>query len=157
LYTPSPTTLMLAVGAKYDQRSQERYPAANMQLVFSWKRLIMGAEAYGKRELNFKNWQLAFNVQVGVLAVKRRLLLAADFGQYLATPFEAPPDELGSDLRRQLQELQYRVVAHIYLWRNVVLAQVVWRDRFVERAPSAVIPDGTDRRSDLRIMLLYRF
>jgi hypothetical protein len=38
-----------------------------------------------------------------------------------------------------------------------VLAQIVWRDRFVERAPSAVIPDGTDRRSDLRILLLYRF
>jgi hypothetical protein len=157
LYTPSATAFAIAFGAKFDQRSQERYPAANFQMVFRWKRLMLLGEAYGKRELNFKNWQLAFNVQVGVLAVKRRLLLAADFGQYLATPFEEPPDELGSDLQRQLQELQYRVVAHIYLWRNVVLAQVVWRDRFVERAPSEVIPDGTDRRSDLRIMLLYRF
>lgn len=157
LYTPSPTTLMLAVGAKYDQRSQERYPAANVQAVFRWKRLTMLGEVYGKRELNFKNWQLAFNVQVGVLAVKRRLLFAADFGQYLATPFESPPDELGSDLRRQLQELQYRVVAHVYLWRDVLIGQLVWRDRFVERPPSSVIPDGTDRRSDLRLMLLYRF
>ena len=157
LYTPSPTTLMFAIGAKYDQRSQERYPAANMQLVFRWKRLTLLSEAYGKRELNFKNWQLAFNIQVGVLAVKRRLLFAADFGQYLSTPFEAPPDELGSDLRRQLQELQYRVVAHVYIWRDVLLAQIVWRDRFVERAPSTVIPEGTDRRSDLRLMLLYRF
>ncbi len=157
LYTPSPTTFALAIGAKYDQRSQERYPAANVQAVFRWKRLTVLGEAYGKRELNFKNWQLAFNVQVGVLAVKRRLLFSADFGQYVATPFESPPEELGSDLRRQLTELQYRVAAHVYLWRNVLLAQIVWRDRWVERPPSTVLPDGVDRRSDLRLMLLYRF
>jgi hypothetical protein len=157
LYTPSATAFVIAVGAKYDQRSQERYPAVNLQMVFRWKRLMMLGEAYGKRELNFGNWQLAFNVQVGVLAIKRRLMFATDFGQYLSSPFERPPDELGSDLRRQLQELQYRVVAHIYLWRNVFLAQIVWRDRFVERPPSTVIPDGTDRRSDLRILLMYRF
>jgi hypothetical protein len=157
LYTPSATSLTLAVGAKYDQRSQERYPAANVQAVFRWKRLIMLGEFYGKRELNFKNWQMAFNIQVGVLAVKRRLMFAADFGQYLSTAFENPPDELGFDLRRQLQELQYRVAAHVYIWRNVLMAQIVWRDRFVERAPSATIPDGTDRRSDLRVLLLYRF
>lgn len=157
LYVPAPTTFTLTFGAKFDQRSQERYPAANVQSVLRYKRLIVLGEVYAKREINFKNWQLAYNVQAGVLAVKRRLLLTADFGQYLATPFEAPPDELGSDLRRQLQELQYRVAAHIYLWRNVFLAQVVWRDRFVERAPSSQIPDGTDRRSDLRILLLYRF
>lgn len=157
LYTPSPTAFVIAIGAKYDQRSQERYPAANVQMTFRWKRLMMLGEVYGKRELNFGNWQLAFNVQVGVLAVKRRLLFSADFGQYLATPFERPPEELGSDLRRQLQELQYRFAAHIYLWRDVFLAQIVWRDRFVERPPSGVIPDGTDRRSDLRILLMYRF
>src|SRR5690606_2576978 len=139
------------------QRAQERYPAINVQSVFRYKRLIMLGELYGKRELNFKNWQLAYNVQVGVLAVKRRLLFSADFGQYLATPFEAPPVDLGSDLRRQLQELQYRVAAHVYIWRNVFLAQLVWADRWVERPPSAQIPDGTDRRSDLRILLMYRF
>lgn len=157
LYTPSATAFTLTVGGKFDQRAQERYPAVNVQSVFRWKRLIVLAEVYGKRELNFKNWQLAFNVQAGVLAVKRRLLLSADFGQYLSTPFEDPPEELGSDLRRQLQELQYRVAAHVYIWRNVFLAQIVWRDRFVERAPSTVLPDGTDRRTDLRILLLYRF
>jgi hypothetical protein len=157
LYTPSATAFVIAVGAKYDQRSQERYPAVNVQAVFRWKRLMMLGEAYGKRELNFGNWQFAFNVQVGVLAIKRRLMFAADFGQYRSTAFERPPVELGSDLRRQLEELQYRVVAHIYLWRNVFLAQIVWRDRFVERPPSGVIPDGIDRRSDLRVLLMYRF
>ena len=157
LYTPGATALTLTVGGKYDQRAQERYPAANVQMSFRWKRLMMLAEVYGKRELNFRNWQIAYNVQVGVLAVKRRLLFAADFGEYRSSEFESPPEELGSDLRRQLQELQYRVAAHIYLWRNVFLAQIVWRDRFVERPPSSQIPEGTDRRADLRILLLYRF
>ncbi|MCA9687227.1 MAG: hypothetical protein KC457_34020, partial [Myxococcales bacterium] len=120
-------------------------------------RLIILAEAYGKREINFKNWQLAYNLQIGVLAVKRRLLLATDFGQYLSTAFENPPADLQSDLRRQLQELQYRVAAHVYIWRNVFLAQLVWRERWVERPPSTQIPDGVDRRSDLRILLLSRF
>jgi len=159
LYTPATTALTFTVGGKYDQRAQERYPAANVQMSFRYKRLMMLGEVYGKRELNFGNWQLAYNIQVGVLAVKRRLLFAADFGEYRSSEFDNPPpaEELGSDLRRQLQELQYRVAAHIYLWRNVFLAQVVWRDRFVERPPSSQIPDGTDRRSDLRILLLYRF
>jgi hypothetical protein len=157
LYTPGSTAFTLTFGAKYDQRAQERYPAVNVQSTFRYKRLIVLGEFYGKREINFKNWQMAYNVQVGVLAVKRRLLLSADFGQYLSTPFEDAPADLGSDLRRQLQELQYRVAAHIYIWRNVFLAQVVWRDRWVERPPSSQIPDGTDRRSDLRILLMYRF
>jgi len=157
LYTTGSTALTLTLGAKYDQRAQERYPAINAQTTFRYKRLIMLGEVYAKRELNFKNFQLAYNVQVGFLAIKRRLLLTTDFGQYLSTPFEAPPVDLGSDLRRQLQELQYRVAAHIYIWRNVFLLQIVWRDRWVERAPSAQIPDGTDRRADLRVLLLYRF
>lgn len=157
LYVPVPTTFTLTLGAKYDQRAQERYPAFNAQSVFAWRRLILLGEVYGKRELNFKNWQVAFNVQAGVLAVKRRLLLAADFGQYLATDFEAPPAELGADLRRQLTELQYRMTAHAYLWRDVLVMSLVWRDRFVERAPSSQIPEGTDRRADLRLLLMYRF
>lgn len=157
LYTTGSTALTFTVGAKYDQRSQERYPAVNAQSTFRFKRLIVLGELYAKRELNFKNWQLAYNVQAGLLVIKRRLMVSGDFGQYLSTPFEAPPADLGSDLRRQLQELQYRVAAHIYLWRNVLVAQIVWRDRWVERAPSTQIPDGTDRRSDLRVLLLYRF
>jgi hypothetical protein len=157
LYTIGSTAVTLTIGGKYDQRAQERYPAVNVQSTIRYKRLILLGELYGKREINFKNWQLAYNVQVGFLAIRRRLLLSGDFGQYLSTPFEAPPENLGADLRRQLQELQYRVAAHIYIWRNVFLAQIVWRDRWVERPPSAQIPDGTDRRADLRVLLMYRF
>ncbi len=156
LYTPAPTTLAVAVGAKYDQRAQERYPAANIQAVFKWRRLILLAEGYGKRELNFKNWQVAYNAQIGVLPWKKRLMLAADVGQYFTTTFEDPPEEFESDLRRQLREFQYRAAAHFYLWRNVFFATLIFRDRRVE--PNELAGQvGIQRLQDLRLLLTYRF
>jgi hypothetical protein len=156
LYTPAPTTFTMAVGAKYDQRAQERYPAANMQAIFRWRRLVMLGEVYAKRELNFKNWQVAYNVQAGVLAVKKRLFFAADAGQYLATEFEDPPAFLGSDLRRQLREFQYRAAAHVYLWRQVFFATLIFRDRRIEpnEAQGQV---GIQQLQDLRLLLTYRW
>jgi len=156
LYTPAPTTLALAVGAKYDQRAQERYPAANIQAIFRWRRLIWMAETYAKRELNFKNWQIAYNTQVGVLPWKKRLMLAADIGQYYTTEFEDPPEFIGSDLRRQLREFQYRAAAHVYLWRNVFFATLIWRDRRVE-PNEAQGQAGIQTLQDLRLMLTYRW
>jgi hypothetical protein len=156
LYTPAPTTFVMAVGAKYDQRAQERYPAANLQAIFRWRRLVMLGEVYAKRELNFKNWQVAYNVQAGVLAVKKRLFFAADAGQYVATDFEDPPPFLGSDLRRQLREFQYRVAGHVYLWRQVFFATLVFRDRRVE--PNETQGQvGVQKLQDLRLLLTYRW
>ncbi len=156
LYTPAPTTLAVAVGAKYDQRAQERYPAANVQAIFRWRRLVWMAETYAKRELNFKNWQVAYNTQVGVLPWKKRLMIAGDIGQYFTTEFEQPPEFLGSDLRRQLREFQYRAAAHVYLWRNVFFATLIWRDRRVEpnEAQGQV---GIQKLQDLRLLLTYRW
>lgn len=156
LYTPVPTTLALAVGAKYDQRAQERYPAVNIQAIFRWRRLIWTAETYAKRELNFKNYQIAYNTQVGVLPWKKRLLLAADIGHYLTTEFEDPPAEIGNDLQRQLREFQYRIATHVYLWRNIFFATLIWRDRRVEpneRRGEA----GVQKLQDLRLLLTYRW
>lgn len=158
IYTPSPLAVALAVGAKYDQRAQERYPAANLQFIVRWTRLQFSVEGYGKRELNFKNWQGAYNVQLGVLAVKKRLLFAADWGQYLASEFEDPPENPGYDLRRQLQENQYRVAAHVYLWRDVFFLTLIWRDRRVEPTPAQVEDgEGVQTLQDLRLLLTYRW
>jgi hypothetical protein len=154
LYTPAPLTLAFAVGAKFDQRPQERYPAANVQAIFKWKRIILLAENYTKREIEFKNWQTAYNVQLGVLAWNKRLMLAGDFGQYLATDFEDPPEMPGTDLRRQLRELQYRAAAHVYLWRDVFFATVIWRDRRLEPTEPRV---GIQVAQDIRLLLTYRF
>lgn len=159
LYTPAPLTFVMAVGGKYDQRAQERYPAVNLSTTFRWRRLIVLGELYGKRELNFKSWGLAYNVQVGVLAVKKRLLFAGDIGQFLATPFENPPTELGYDLRRQQQELQYRVAAHIFLWRELFMMSLLWADR---RVRTSELVDGVETprvttMQDLRMIFQYRF
>ena len=157
LYTPAPTTLSLAVGAKYDQRSQERYPAANIQATFRYRRLILLGEAYGKRELNFGSYQLAYNIQVGVLPIKKRLLLSGDFGQYLATPFERPPAELGYDLRRQNQEMQYRVAAHVFLWRELFMLTLIWGDRRVRSSPLSSDAAVVTKEQSLRLVFQYRF
>jgi hypothetical protein len=93
---------------------------------------------------------------VGVLPWKKRLMLAGDFGQYYTTEFEDPPDFLGSDLRRQLRELQYRVAAHVYLWRNVFFATLIFRDRRVE--PNETQGQrGIQTLQDLRLLLTYRW
>ena len=134
LYTKSPMTLALVGGVKYDQRAQERYPAWNAQTVFRYWRFHLQGEYYGKRELEFRNFQNAYNVQLGFLAWEKRLLLAGDFGQYLASDFESPPDDIQIDLRRQLQSTQWRTAAHVYLWRNVFFASAVYQNRREETA-----------------------
>lgn len=159
LYVPVPTTLAFSLGVKYDQRPQERYPALNVQGVFRWKRLSLAAEAYGKRELVFKNWQLAYNIQFGVLAVKKRLLFGADFGQYIATNFESPPASLSYDLRRQLQESAARVTANVFLWRDVFYASVFYGYRLVELSPADQEVYGTDFQNvqEAKLVFTYRF
>ena len=159
LYTPVPTTFVMALGAKYDQRPQERYPAVNLQTTFRYRRLILLGEVYGKRELNFGSWQLAYNIQMGILAVKKRLLLAGDFGQYRTTPYERPPVELGYDLRRQQQEMQYRVAAHVYVWRELFMLSLLWADR---RVLSSNLIDNQEKTTvtknqDIRLVFQYRF
>jgi hypothetical protein len=154
LYTKVPITLAWAVGAKFDQRAQERYPAWNSQLIFRWWRFHLQSEYYGKRELVFKNWQNAYNVQLAFLPWQKRMLLAADFGQYLATNFEDPPTFIGADLRRQLGELQYRAAMHVYLWRDVFFLTAIWRDRRVEPPPGET---GIQVTQDARLLFTYRW
>ncbi len=156
LYTKSPMTLALIGGVKYDQRTQERYPAWNAQTVFRYWRFHLQGEYYGKRELEFRNFQNAYNVQLGFLAWEKRILLAADFGQFLATDFESPPgeDEVQADLRRQLQSTQWRTAAHVYLWRDVFFASAVYQNRREETA----FAEGTFADSqEARLLFTYRW
>jgi hypothetical protein len=83
-----------------------------------------------------------------VLAVTKRLFFAGDFGQYLTTEFENPPTVPGYDLKRQIQELQYRAAAHVYLWRDVLFFTAIWRDRRL---------DGGQIVQDARLLLTYRW
>ena len=101
-----------------------------------------------------------------MLAIKKRLMFAGDVGQYLSTNREDPrfdpasaeydPDLPGSDLRRQLREFQYRAAAHVYLWRNVFFATLIFRDRRVEPNESQG-QTGIQKLQDLRLLLTYRW
>ncbi|MCR9159237.1 MAG: hypothetical protein ACE37F_09035 [Nannocystaceae bacterium] len=154
LYTKSPMTLAVVGGVKYDQRAQERYPGWNAQTIFRYWRFHFQGEYYGKRELEFRNFQNAYNVQLGFLPWEKRLLLAADFGQYLATDFEDPPEDIQIDLRRQLQSTQWRTAAHVYLWRNVFFASAVYQNRREETA----FNEGEFANSqEARLLFTYRW
>lgn len=145
LYTPSPTTLALLVGAKYDQRPLERYPAINVSAVLRYQRFIVLFETYNKYVLDFDFWQHAYNIQVGALIIPKRLLLAADFGEYIV------PDEPEGFDNAFDQETQWRAAAHVYLWRNVLTGSVLYVDR------TENIPGGEAVTRELKFVGQYRF
>lgn len=154
LYTSVPTTLGIAIGAKYDQRAQERYPATNVSAVFRMSRFVLLAENYSKWELEFESFQTAYVVQVGYLLIPKRLLLAADFGAYLAGEMKNPPAILETDLRKQLDEQQWRVAAHLYVVRNIGLLSLLYTNRAVANADKA-LPANVEQT--VRLEAQYRF
>ena len=131
LYTEVPTTLGITVGAKYDQRAQEIYPALNVAGVLRSGRFLLSAESYAKYELAFGSAQASYNVMGGFLVWPKHVYLAADFGQYVASELEKPPEIFQTDLRRQRNELMWRFAAHWYVWRNVGVLSLVLRDRYL--------------------------
>jgi hypothetical protein len=154
LYTPVPTSVGLTVGAKYDQRAQERFPAANVNLTARTGRLIAQAETYLKRELEFGSWEIAYNVSLGYLLWDKTILLAADFGQYLPGEMDNPPAVAETDVARQLDELQWRVGAHWYFWRNIGVLSAVYSDRTLANEEEGA-PDVHERL--LKLVAQYRF
>ena len=153
LYTPAPTTLAFLVGGKYDQRAQERYPAMNVFAIFRSGRFVLLGENYSKQELEFDSFQTAYVIQAGFLAIKKRLLLAADFGEYIAGEMKNPPAKLETDLRKQLDERQWRLAAHFYFYRNVGVMSLLYKDRRIQN------PNGPEfnREQQLSLEANYRF
>ena len=154
LYTPVPTALGLSVGFKYDERAQERYPAANVNLTFRSNGFIGSAETYLKRELNFGSTQIAWNVSAGYLLVPKMFLLAADVGQYLPGEMEEAPPVAETDIARQQEELQWRVGLHWYFWRNIGVISAVYSDRKVSDDAEGADPL---RERIFKIVGQYRF
>jgi len=140
LYTPAPLMASVQLGVKFDQRAQERYPAANVIGILRWKRLYFQAETYMKRELEYEFNALAWNVQAGLLVLPKRLLLAGDVGEFTAGAMGNVSVLLQPDLKKQLKQLderQWRVAAHLYFWRNIGIISALYRDRVVQ-APGGV-------------------
>ena len=155
LYTTGPPSLAFTLGGKYDERAQERFVAAYADMNFRWNRFSLGAANYTKREFEFKSWQTAYNIRLGILLVEKHLMLGADFGEFVPTDPENPPELEETELRRQLSEMQWRVALHWYFWRNVGVATLLYKDREVE--PSVKGQVEPDRERSLGLTVQYRF
>ena len=169
LFTPSATKFGFEVGLKYDQRPAERYPSINVNAVLRHRRLIAVAEFYGKYELDFETFDYAYNLQLGILLLPRKLLLAVDFGEFITeTPgLDKLPEDFDIDdlfdLKRQ--ETQARVALHYYLWRNVLVGSVLFVERCQDpdvggvmfEADSPVCSESDEVLRELRFAATYRF
>ncbi|MEC9071919.1 MAG: hypothetical protein VX938_06040 [Myxococcota bacterium] len=154
LLVPTPTAVAIRVGAKYDQRAQERFPALNARVVAKHSRLIFMGETYLKWEQEFGSTQTAYNVTLGALLIKKKLMLAMDFGQFMATEYENPPLTEETDLRKIRDERQLRVALHYYFWSNIGLASLLYTDRLLE-GEGVGEPDEVER--SVKLVGQYRF
>jgi len=155
LYVPVPTALSFSLGAKYDQRAQERYPAVNATTVFRFSHLVLMAENYTKRELEFESWQTAYNVQVGLLVWPKHLLIAADYGQFIPTEMENPPETLETDVKKNMQGVtQWRAALHWYFFRNIGLASLVYTDKTTS---PYIEGDDPQLTREVKLVGQYRF
>jgi len=154
LYVPVPTAFGMTVGIKYDERAQERFPATNVNLTLRTGRFIGSAETYIKRELEFGSWQVAYNIAAGFLIVPKYLLFAADVGEYIPGDFDNPPALEETDIRRQLEEFQWRVGLHWYFWRNIGVISAIYSDRTT--SPRGDVEPDTHERI-FKFVGQYRF
>lgn len=157
MYTPAPATVALSLGGKYEQRVQERFPAVNTSLIARYGHFEIFAENYTKYELNFESWQTAYTVMAGVLLWPETFFFAADFGGFYASDFGKPPEVLGTELRRLINEQQFRTALHWYFWRNNGVMSLRYTNRM--RDPPKVGPDSdrTDQIIDQELGLNVQF
>lgn len=156
LFTPVPTALSISLGAKYDQRAQERYPAVHTNITFKTGPFIAEAEAYVKRELEFESWQIAYRIAAGVLVVDKTLFIAADFGEFRATEMNLPPAVAETDIRKLRNQREWRAGVHWYIHRNNAILSVIYTGRQVEDTLVDGVDDGY-KENGVRLVGQYRF
>lgn len=132
IYTPVPLTLALTLGAKYDQRAAERYATGNLFLVGRYDRFHLTADVFGKRELEFGANQLGYVVQAGFLLIPKRVMLAVDWAQLRSSEFTDPGAANTAGVSRPVDEDQFRAAIHVYLFRSIALASIVYTHHVIE-------------------------
>jgi hypothetical protein len=156
LYTPVPLTVALLAGGKWDQRAVERFVAWNTFFITRWNRFILTAEHYGKREFELDSVQASWNVQFGALIIPKWFFLAADVGGFYAGDPNTPPGGFSAaTVRRPLDEFQWRIAAHLYWYRTIGLASIVYSDRTIQANPDRI--DANVREQQLRAEVQFRF
>jgi hypothetical protein len=153
LYTPAPLAVNLRLGGKFDQRAQERFPAANGRLAIRAGRILIFAESYMKWEQEFVSYQQAYNITFGLLAIPRWLMVAFDYGQFKAEPYENLPATIETDIKKIRDTERFRFAAHLYAYRNIGLVSLLYDNERIE---------GTDWAEEsvkhtVRLAAQYRF
>jgi hypothetical protein len=154
LYTEVPAALAFYVGGRFDQRAYERFQASNVNVLFRWWRFIASAEGYLKREFEFETTQFSFNVQLGFLILPKWLMFAADVGLFRATDFVGAPEPLPTDLRRLVDEFQWRLALHLFAWKSAGILSLLYADSTVE---SANLGEPDAHTGELRLQAQFRF
>jgi len=155
LYTPQPLTLAMLVGAKFDQRPRERYPAANVMAIFQYQRLLVRAESYTKYVIDYGGaFETAWNAQTSILLVPRHLMLAADMGQFYSQKFE-PTAGFSSALRRPIGQFEWRVALHWFWFRNIGVMSLVYRQTQLDANPDR--PQDPTLQREIQLETQFRF
>ncbi|MBM4358289.1 MAG: hypothetical protein FJ096_09285 [Deltaproteobacteria bacterium] len=158
IYNAVPLTAAALVGAKYDQRAQERYPAWNGTAIFKWWHFYAQGETYWKRELEFGSWQYSYLATIGALLWPRHLYAAADFGEYIAGDLDRLPADINADvgaaLKRQRDERQFRAALHWYAYEQTGLVTLRYKYDDVKNGRFAA--DGF-KNQELSLTATYRF
>ncbi|MBI5611080.1 MAG: hypothetical protein HY902_19565 [Deltaproteobacteria bacterium] len=152
LYVPVPTALGVTLGGKYEQRTNERYPVGHVGLVGRHKRLHFKAEAAYKYEIDYSASSVMYNVQAGFLVIPKYLLVAADFGAFVADDYQMG-STARTDVNRQRDEQQFRVAIHGYIWKNVGIASLLYRDDQLQ----GTVRDPKQHIRELTANLQFRF
>lgn len=160
LYTPVPLTIGLLAGAKYDRREAEHFYSTNVQGAIRYRRFVMLAEHYWKNELAFESKQAAYHFQAGFLVIPEHLMIAADYGQYLAQKFGKPPLTYSTVVREPKDELQYRAAIHWFFYQNIGVLSLLYNHREVEEGQRDVDEDDNYRdlvEEELSLIAQFRF
>ena len=128
LYRPIPLAVAFALGGKYEQREQERFPALHATGVFRYGLLSAQFETYNKAEINFGALQTANHLQVGFLLWPEWFFLAADVGHFYTSnfgelakygvPIAGRIADVPNGLRRNRIQYQARGALHWFFWRQ---------------------------------------
>lgn len=156
IYTALPLAASVRVGAKYEQRSTERFMAWNAYLgVRAWH-FILGAESYSKYVFDYNSIQTAWNLQVSALLVPKTLMLAADVGGFhVPQGYNASAPSFDATFRRPVPEWQWRAALHWYFFRNIGIVSAVYGEHRYDENPDNTRDPRLER--NLRLEAQFRF
>jgi len=165
LYTPVPFTMAVSLGGKWDQRAVERFVAWNAFFVTRYSRFVFTVEHYGKQEFTLGSFSPSFVAQLGVLIIPKLLLLSGDIGGFYPQAPDCERVDRATDMntcgyasdtiRRPLQEFQWRLGAHLYWYKNIALASLVYTNRTIEANPDRL--DAPVNEQVGRFEIQFRF